>query len=221
MSQPNFNQELELFKLNLVAEEWRGSYRDNINSYMTALIALLAVELGAVITVELAGYFWYGLTIFLVFLVIEGPYFVFLLNRTGKRYKKKLGKLNELVKKVENGQQLGDFDALMKDDNSEPNESKGMLGRIFRFGLACLTLSAIMFGVQFVLIYFQNVINGTSSTYSQSVVKSVSSYADWTIGVAIAVFFGALMIGALILVIPWELLEKTAKMRRGKRLAGL
>jgi hypothetical protein len=221
MSQPNFNQDLELFKLNLVAEEWRGAYRDRINTYMTALIALLAVELTTYIGLDLAGYFWFAISAFVVFLSIEGPYFLILLNRTGKRYKKKLLKVTDLIKKVENREPLGDFDTLMKDDKSEADESKGFLRRAFRFGMACVTLSGIMFGVQFVLVYFQNVINGTTSTYGQSVVKSASSYVDWTIGVFIAVFFGALMIGALILVIPWKLLEETATMRRGRKLGGL
>src|SRR5947208_2010215 len=163
MSQPNFNQELELFKVNLVAEEWRGSYRDGINTYMTALIALLAVELTTFIGIDLAGYFWFALSAFIVFLVIESPYFFFLLYRSGRRYRKKLLKVNELIRKVENEEQLGDFDALMKDD--KPTRAKGWWRKHANFGLGCFALSAILFGIQFVLLYFQSVINGNSSTY--------------------------------------------------------
>jgi len=152
--------------------------------------------------------------------LFEGPYFIVLIRRSGSRYKKKLREVNDLIKKVENRETLGDFDALLKEDKEKPKWFARLV-RAFRFGVACMALSAILFGVQFILLYFQSVITGTTSTYSQSVLKSASAYADWTAGVAIAVFFGGLMIGALILVIPWEQLEKSAKIRRGKKLVGL
>ena len=121
------NQELELFKLNLVAEEWRGNYRDNINTYMTALIAFLAVELTAFIGLELAGYFWYGLFIFLIFLLFEGPYFIFILRRAGRRYDRKLANLNDLVKTVQAGSPIPDLDELLKLTLTDETDEKPRL----------------------------------------------------------------------------------------------
>ncbi len=180
------------------------------------MIAILAVELTIVIGIELAGYYWAGITYLLVFLLLEAPPFLFWLYREGRRYKKKLRKVNELIKKVESKEALGDFDTLMK-------ESKRSIGwrKYVNFGLGCFALSAILFAIQFILLYFQSVITGNSSTYVASTVKSLSSWVDWTAGVLIAVFFGALMIGALIVVIPWDLFEKTRTMRRAKKLANL
>src|SRR5712664_2649241 len=132
--EPEFNQDLELFKINLVAEEWRGSYRDSINIYMTALIALLAVELTTFIGLDLAGYFWFALSAFVVFLVIESPYFFLLIYRAGRRYRKKLVKVDELIRKVGNREELGDFETLMKDD--KPKRVKGWWRKYFDFGLA-------------------------------------------------------------------------------------
>ena len=218
-NQPKFHGDIELTKINLLAEEWRSGYRDVVNYYLTALIALLAVELTVGIGIELSGNYWAGIVYFLTFVFLEGPFFVFLLYRTGKRYKTKLRKVNSLIKKVESEEPLGDFESLMKD--AKGTDSKNTLRRIVRFGLSCFALSAILFAIQYIILYDQSVINGNTSTYVTTSVKSLSSWVDWTAGVAIAVFFGGLMIGALILVIPWNMLEKIAAIRRGKKLVGL
>ena len=224
-NQPKPNKDIELAKINLVADEWRGDYRDTVNYYLTALIAVLAVELTVVIGFELAGNFWGGIVYFLTFLVLEGPFFFFILRRTGRRYKRKLSKVNFLIKKVEGDEPLGDVESLMQEEKPESTtffiRTVRFLLRAIRFGTSCFALSAILFGIQYISLYFQSVINGTTSTYIESTVRSLSSWVDWTTGVFIAVFFGGLMIAALILVIPWTQLEKSAMIRRGKKLVGL
>ena len=218
MSQPKFYRDIELLKVSLLAEEWRGDHQGRIGTYMTAYITLLAVELTTFIGLALSGNLWLGFAEFFTAVFLIGVYFAALFRRAERRYKLKIHEIDKLVKKVQDEEQLGDFDTLMKDET--PKHPKG-LRKYFDFGLACAALSAILFGVQYILLYFQSVINGSSSAYVASSVKSLSSWVDWTIGVGIAVFFGALMVGVLILVIPWDLLEKTAAMRRGKKLAGL
>jgi len=184
------------------------------------MVAIIAVELTAFIGLALAGQLVFAVAEYLVGIAIIAIYFLPLFRRVDRLHREKIHLVNDLIGKIQNGDTLDDLDTFIKDDKDETKQP-AELRKVVRFGVSCFALSAILFGIQFILIYFQSVINGTSSTYVQSVTSSVSSYVNWVSGVAIAVFFGGLMIGALILVIPWDQLEKSAMIRRGKKLAGL
>ena len=71
MSQPKFYRDIELLKVSLLAEEWRGDHQGRIGTYMTAYITLLAVELTTFIGLALSGNLWLGFAEFFtaVFLI--------------------------------------------------------------------------------------------------------------------------------------------------------
>ena len=103
---------------------------------------------------------------------------------------------------------------------SEKNKNDDSWRNALRFWLACVALSAFLFGLRFIDHYFESTIDGTASEFAQRF-STLSGWANWTIGMSITVFYGSFMIGALILAFPWALLEKNKLMKRAKNLAGL
>lgn len=75
---------------------------------------------------------------------------------------------------------------------------------------ACVAVATFIFGLQFIYYYFQGVIE-----------TPYSSYLDWMTGLMIAVFFGSLMLGTLLKVFPWRLLERSSFAERLKQVLGL
>jgi uncharacterized membrane protein YesL len=110
MSQP-VNQDLELFKLNLLAEEYRNDFFTTVGVWFTTLIAVLVVEL------QTSQQYppWTNLVAF-VTLAIPTGLAVWAMIRFGaaKTYKRKLARLNTLIKKVQAGNSIPDLDELLR-----------------------------------------------------------------------------------------------------------
>jgi hypothetical protein len=78
------------------------------------------------------------------------------------------------------------------------------------FGASCFAIALVLLGLQLINHYFEVVVS-----------QKYATYADWIASVLIAGFFGGLMVGSLILVFPYDLLERVRSIRRGKKLFGL
>jgi len=73
--------------------------------------------------------------------------------------------------------------------------------------LAIVAVATFVFGLQFIYHYFDMTI---SAHYS--------SYSDWLDSMLITVVFGSGMLGTLVAVFPWRVLEKSSLGRRAKEL---
>lgn len=78
------------------------------------------------------------------------------------------------------------------------------------FLLSCFAIALLIFGLRFIDIYFEGVIR-----------QRYTNYVDWLWAVLIAGFFGAFMIGGLLLAFPLAALEKSKLVRRAKKILGL
>ncbi|SRR6266566_3637593 len=107
---PKFDRDIELAKVNLIAEEWRGSLLLNLGTLLTALVAisaaLAAAELGHQITLigSIAGIAAAG-----VFLAGTG-YF-----NNIRPYRKRIHRLDTLLSIVYDGQPIGELSDLLKE----------------------------------------------------------------------------------------------------------
>ena len=73
--------------------------------------------------------------------------------------------------------------------------------------LAIVAIATFVFGLQFIYHYFEMTIS-----------EHYTSYSDWLVSMLITVFFGALMLGTLVAVFPWNVLEKSSLGHRAKEL---
>jgi len=110
MDQPKIDKDIELAKVNVLAEEWRGMFQMKLGALLTTFIAVSAVLLAA----EYANQISWTLTIL-------GVIFTGLFSLTmGKRYfvrpyDARLQRLVGLLKKVEAGQSIGELSELLKE----------------------------------------------------------------------------------------------------------
>ncbi len=107
--EPKFDKDIELAKINLVAEEWRGSLLTSVGTLLSAMIAIFAVVSASELTRQLT--FLASLTI----IVVVGAYFVSVMYvRHLRPYQKRIQQLDVLLKKVYNGEPIGDVEDLLK-----------------------------------------------------------------------------------------------------------
>jgi hypothetical protein len=114
MDKPKFDKDIELAKVNLVAEEYRSYYQSRTTSYMTALVAILAIEITTFIGLDLSGHLVLGLAEFLPGVALVSIYFLPLFQRADENHKQNLRRLSTLITKVEHGEELGDLDKLVE-----------------------------------------------------------------------------------------------------------
>jgi membrane protein implicated in regulation of membrane protease activity len=110
--EPDFNQDLELFKLSQLAESYRSDYLTGLGFCFTAIITatVVAVEAGLKLPP------WANLVFFVIMAGIILVLFIPIIHfRLTKPYKKKLKRLSERIKKVENRQTIGDFDSILNE----------------------------------------------------------------------------------------------------------
>jgi hypothetical protein len=70
------------------------------------------------------------------------------------------------------------------------------------FGESCFAIALVLLGLQLINHYFDGAVS-----------QKYATYADWIVSVLIAGFFGGLMVGSLILVFPYDLLERVRSIR--------
>jgi len=112
MSQPKPDKDIELFKLGQLFEAVRNDYLTGVGFYFTATIAILVFDL----TWSMTNYrAWDNLIVFLVIALPALGLFAGLITfRISRPYKKKVAHLSNLVKKVERGDPLGDYESMIK-----------------------------------------------------------------------------------------------------------
>jgi uncharacterized membrane protein YesL len=112
MSETKPDKDIELFKLNQLFEAYRNDYLTGVGFYFTAAIAILVYGLGYSISNYRA---WDNLVIFLVIaLPVLLIFTVVITVRVSKPYTKKVAYLSNLIKKVERGEPLGDYETMTK-----------------------------------------------------------------------------------------------------------
>ncbi len=110
MYQPKFDKDIELLKINLAAEEWRGSFLMKIGTLLTAFVALSAVLVAA----EYANQITWVVAIFGV--VVSGIFVLVASRRLFVRpYQKRLQSSDILLKKVHDGESIGELRDLLKE----------------------------------------------------------------------------------------------------------
>ncbi len=112
MSQPKPDKDIELFKLGQLFEAYRNDYVAGVGFYFTATIAILVFDL----TWSMTYYrVWDNLIVFLsIGLPVLAIFAALITFRINRPYKKKVAHLSNLVKKVEHGEPLGDYETMTK-----------------------------------------------------------------------------------------------------------
>jgi|SRR3989454_2972615 len=127
MSQPNFNRDLELVKVNILFEESRGRYQTLVGFYSTGMVAILAVALTAFIGLALTrdiGNILLGLALFVADVLVVIVYVLPLFKGADRAYKKRLGEVNSLIRTIQTGKPIPDLDELLKQSNGPDERSK-------------------------------------------------------------------------------------------------
>jgi len=107
--QSNFREDIELAKLNIVAEEWRGSFLIKVGTLLSALVAISAVILSAQYAKQLD---W---TISVIAIIVVGIFILWRIRSTERVYRKKIERLDVLVRKVYTDESIGNLSELLKE----------------------------------------------------------------------------------------------------------
>ena len=111
MSQnPKFDKDVELLKISLLAEEWRGVFLMQIGTVLTAFVAVSAVLIASEYANQLAP------TIAIAAILAIGG----VVYGTSRRsfitpYRKRLESLDSMLKKVLEGDSIGELSDLLKE----------------------------------------------------------------------------------------------------------
>jgi hypothetical protein len=108
-NQPKFDKDIELAKINLVAEEWRGNKLLYLGTLLSAFVAVLALSSAARFANQIS--FLQDDVVIVVTIIIIAPFAYFTQFRP---YERRLGYLGTLLRRVNAGETIGDVDDLLK-----------------------------------------------------------------------------------------------------------
>ena len=108
-NQPKFDKDIELAKVNLVADEWRAFLLTNVGIYLSAIIAIDA----AIVSGEIARQLPFLGAVLAV--AVSGAWLVGMMYlRSLRPYQKRVKDLDVLLGKVYKGESIGDVETLLK-----------------------------------------------------------------------------------------------------------
>ena len=106
---PKFDKDIELAKINLVAEEWRGNKLLYLGTLLSAFVAVLALSSAARFANQISMLESVVAIVVTIVIIIPYAYFSQFLP-----YEKRIRYLDTLLKKVNAGESIGTVDELLK-----------------------------------------------------------------------------------------------------------
>jgi hypothetical protein len=178
MSEPNFNQDLELFKLTQVAEEWRNDYLAGAGFYISALIAVLIFAL----TYSLNYRPWDNLVAFLILALPAALIFTGLIwFRVSVPYKKRLAHLNGLIKKVQSGNSVPDLEELLRPKKSHlRSKIRSLYKGAKKLSPLLAILNVVTIGYAITNVYYGSDMNSVSIHCISANTRTIPYGVDWS-----------------------------------------
>jgi hypothetical protein len=107
--EPNFDKGIELLKITLLSEELRASHFTKIGLWLAILVALIGGDLALLGVSDRTE-----VTAFVALFFISLLFVVYEIRKIRSEYDGRLAKLGSLIKTIEAGRAIGDFDELLK-----------------------------------------------------------------------------------------------------------
>lgn len=108
-NQPEFDKDVELAKINLVAEEWRGNRLMYLGTLLSALVAVIAISSAARFANQISMLESVVAIAVTIVIIIPYAYYTQFLP-----YEKRIRYLDTLLRKVNAGESIGDVEDLLK-----------------------------------------------------------------------------------------------------------
>ena len=108
-NEPKFDKDVELAKVNLVAEEWRSSVLLNLGTLLSVTVGLDAVLYASVIANQTSTLAATILVVFFSGFFGSSGYLISL-----RPYRKRIRRLNTLLDRIRDGQPIEDLETLLK-----------------------------------------------------------------------------------------------------------